>query len=113
MSGANVRSDLTFYYSLVYTARHQYGTPQIILPTERWLQFESKNYCVLTEDVKLLRRNLRACLQEVTSSFCLFKLARSGLQMIKYFFTGTNYSDLNGIEHFADRRAYVSTGIYT
>ena len=38
-----------------------------------------------TEDVKLLRRNLHACLQEVTSSFRLFKLAISGLQMIKYF----------------------------
>ena len=38
-----------------------------------------------TEDVKLLRRKLRACLQEVTSSFRLFKLARSSLQMMKYF----------------------------
>ena len=37
------------------------------------------------EDVKLLRRNLRACLQEVTSSLLLFKLARSALQMMKYF----------------------------
>ena len=36
-----------------------------------------------TEDVKLLRRNLRACLQEVTSSFRLFKLARSALQIMK------------------------------
>ena len=37
------------------------------------------------EDVKLLRRNLRACLQEVTSSLLLFMLARSALQMMKYF----------------------------
>ena len=45
----------------------------------------NKNYCMPTEDVKLLRRNLRACLQEVTSSFRLFKLARSALQIMKYF----------------------------
>ena len=37
------------------------------------------------EGVKLLGRNLRACLQEVTSSLCLFKLPGSALQMIKYF----------------------------
>ena len=36
-------------------------------------------------DLKLLRRNLLSCLQEVTSSLRLFKVARSGLQMIKYF----------------------------
>ena len=72
-----------------------YGTPQIKLPTKSSLQHTlglqtrarnlNKNYCVPTEDVKLLRRNLRACLQEVTSSFRLFKLARSALQMMKYF----------------------------
>ena len=45
----------------------------------------NKNFCVPTEDVKLLRRNLRACLQEVTTSFRLFKVARSALQMMKYF----------------------------
>ena len=95
MSGANVRSDLTFYYSLVYTARHQYGTPNNFAnktlvttyakTTNARAEFESKNYCVLTEDVKLLRRNLRACLQEVTSSLRLFKLSGSALQMMKYF----------------------------
>ena len=37
------------------------------------------------EDVKLLRRNLSACLQEVTSSFRSFKLAGSALQIMKYF----------------------------
>ena len=72
-----------------------YGTPQIKLPTKSSLQHTlglqtraqnlNKNYCVPTEGVKLLRRNLRACLQEVTSSFRLFKLARSALQMMKYF----------------------------
>ena len=72
-----------------------YGTPQIKLPTKSLLQHTlgletharnlNNNYCVPTEDVKLLRRNLRACLQEVTSSFRLFKLARSALQMMKYF----------------------------
>ena len=72
-----------------------YVTPQIKLPTKSSLQHTlglqtharnlNKNYCVPTEDVKLLRRNLRACLQEVTSSFRLFKLARSALQMMKYF----------------------------
>ena len=36
------------------------------------------------EDIKLLRRNLRACLQEATSSFRWFKLARSGLQINVY-----------------------------
>ena len=42
-------------------------------------------YCVTTVDLKLLRRNLPPCLQEITSSLRLFKVARSGLQMIKYF----------------------------
>ena len=90
--------DLTwhFYYYLISFVPHgMYGTPRIKLLTESSLQhtlrletraeFELKNYCVPTEDVKLLRRNLRACLQEVTSSFRLFKLARSALQMMKYF----------------------------
>ena len=36
-------------------------------------------------DLKLLRRNLLPCLQEVTSLLRLFKVASSGLQMIKYF----------------------------
>ena len=72
-----------------------YGTPQIKLPTKSSLQHTlglqtrarnlNKNYWVPTEDVKLLRRNLRACLQEVTRSFRLFKLARSALQIMKYF----------------------------
>ena len=36
-----------------------------------------------------------ACvLQEVTSSFRLFKFTRSDLQMIKYISIGTNYRDL-------------------
>ena len=57
-------------------------------------EFESKNYWVTTEDVKLLKKILCACLPEITSSFRLFKLARSDLQMIKFFPTGTNCSDL-------------------
>ena len=70
-----------------------YGTPQIKLPTkvrykhtlglQTRAQNLNKNYCMPTEDVKLLRRNLRARLQEVTSSFRLFKLARSALQIMK------------------------------
>ena len=63
-------------------------------PTNARAEFESKNYWVTTEDVKLLKRNFCACLPEITSSFRLFKLARSGLQMIKFFPTGTNCSDL-------------------
>ena len=35
--------------------------------------------------LKFLRRNLFACLQEVTSSFRLFSVDKSGLQIIKYF----------------------------
>ena len=35
--------------------------------------------------LKLFKRNLFACLQEVTSSLCLLKVASSGLQMMKYF----------------------------
>ena len=42
-------------------------------------------YCMTTVDLKLLRRNLLPCLQEVTSSLRLFMVARSGLQMIKHF----------------------------
>ena len=71
-----------------------YATPQIKLPTKSSLQHTlglqtrsrnlNKNYRVPTEDVKLLRKNLRACLQEGTSSFRLFKLARSALQTMKY-----------------------------
>ena len=73
-----------------------YGTPQINLPTKSSLQhtlrlqmraqnLNQKKYCVPTGGVKLLRRNLRAYPQEVTSSLRLFKLARSALQMMKYF----------------------------
>ena len=36
--------------------------------------------------LKFFRRNLFACLQEVTSSLRLFKVASSGLQMMKNFF---------------------------
>ena len=43
-------------------------------------------YYVVTGDLNLLKRNLLACLQEVTSSLRLFRVARSGLQIIKYFF---------------------------
>ena len=42
-------------------------------------------YYVVTGDLNLLKRNLLACLQEVTSSLRLFRVARSGLQIIKYF----------------------------
>ena len=42
-------------------------------------------YYVVTGDLYLLKRNLLACLQEVTSSLRLFGVARSGLQIIKYF----------------------------
>ena len=35
--------------------------------------------------LKFLRRNLFACLQEVMSSFRLFSVDKSGLQIIKYF----------------------------
>ena len=44
-----------------------------------------RSYCVVTGDLNLLKRNLLACLQEVTSSLRLFRVARSGLQIIKYF----------------------------
>ena len=55
---------------------------QVLNSYEIWM----KNYCVPTEDVKLIRSNLCVCLQEVTSSFHLFKLTRSALQMMKYYF---------------------------
>ena len=42
-------------------------------------------YCVATGDLNLFKRNFLACLQEVTSSLGLFRVARSGLQIIKYF----------------------------
>ena len=45
----------------------------LILHTPCARRISIGNYCLKTEDVKLLRRNLRACLQEVTSSFHLFK----------------------------------------
>ena len=51
---------------------------------EPWpLSEEQNSYIKCKKAVR--RRNLRACLQEVTSSFRFFKLARSVLQMIKYF----------------------------
>ena len=37
------------------------------------------------EGLKFFKRNLFACLQEVTSSLRLFKVASSGIQMMKYF----------------------------
>ena len=90
-----MRLDLGFLVLLSFVPHGMYVTSQIKLPTKSSLQHTlglqtrarnlNKNYCVPTEDVKLLRRNLRACLQEVTSSFRLFKLARSALQMMKYF----------------------------
>ena len=79
MSSVNVKFDLAFLLLLSFVPHGMYGTPQIKLPTKSSLQHTlglqtrarnlNKNYCVPTEDVKLLRRNLRACLQEVTSSF--------------------------------------------
>ena len=42
-------------------------------------------YCVATGDLNLFKRNLLECLQEVTSSLRLFRVARSCLQIIKYF----------------------------
>ena len=90
-----MRLDLAFLLLLSFVPHGMYGTPQIKLPTKSSLQHTlrlqtrarnlNNNYCVPTEDVKLLRRNLRARLQEVTSSSRLFKLARSALQMMKYF----------------------------
>ena len=90
-----MRFDSAFLLLFSFVPHGMYGTPQIKLPTKSSLQHTlglqtcaqnlNKNYCVTTEDVKLLRRNLRKCLQEVTSSFRLFKLARSGLQIVKYF----------------------------
>ena len=56
-----------------------------VTTTNARAEFQSKHYCVPTGGVKLLTRNLRACLQEVTSSLRLFKLARSALQIMKYF----------------------------
>ena len=76
------------------------GTPQIKLPMKSLLQHTLILH-TRTQDLnkKLLRdngrcnaailRNLHVCLQQVTSLFHLFKLARSGLQMI--FPIGTNY----------------------
>ena len=92
MSGVNERSDYTtqnhtarhVWHSLDYIASKKFVTTYAE-KTKAHAECESKSYCVPTEDVKLLRRNLRACLQEVTSSFRLFKLARSALQMMKYF----------------------------
>ena len=69
-----------------------YGTPQINLPTKSSLQhtlrLQTRAQNLNQREmggVKLLRRNLRVYPQEVTSSLRLFKLARSALQMMKYF----------------------------
>ena len=43
------------------------------------------NSCYCVTGLKVLSRNLFACLQEVISSFRLLSEARSGLQIIKYF----------------------------
>ena len=89
-----MRLDLAFLLLLSFVPHGTYRTPQIKLPAKSslhtlGLQTRARNlnkiYCVPTEDVKPLRRNLRSCLQEVTSSFRLFKLARSALQIMKYF----------------------------
>ena len=43
-------------------------------------------FCYVTEeDLKFFNRNLLACLHEDTYSFRLFRVARSVLQIIKYF----------------------------
>ena len=42
-------------------------------------------YCVTEEDLKIFNRNLLACLQEDTSSLCLLRVARWGVQIVKYF----------------------------
>ena len=90
-----MRLDLAFLLLLSFVPHGVYSTPQIKLSTKSLLRDTlglqmrvrnlNKNYCVPAEDEKLLRRNLRACLQEVTSSFRLVKLARSALQIMKYF----------------------------
>ena len=81
----------------------------------RALNLNKKNYCVPTEDVKLLRRNLRPCLKEVTGSFRLFKLARSALEMMKYFshkhkFTAIMY--ISEISEF-NKHKWVPTRAHT
>jgi len=87
---ARLRFALAFLLLLSFVPHGMYGTPQIKLPTKSSLlqtrarNLSKKNYCLPTEEVKLLRRNLGACLQEVTGSFRLFKHARSALQMMKY-----------------------------
>ena len=100
-----MKLDLAFLLVLGFVPHGMYSTPQIKLPTKSSLQHMlglpmrtrnlNKNYCVPTEDVKLLRRNLPACLQEVTSSFRLFKLAGSALQIMKYF---SHRHKLQGLE---------------
>ena len=43
-------------------------------------------FCYVTEeDLKFFNRNLLECLHEDTCSFRLFRVARQGLQIIKYF----------------------------
>ena len=65
--------DLAYLLLFSFVPHGICGNPQIKLPTKSSLQhthtitnaraeFELKNYCVTTEDVKLLRRNLSACL---------------------------------------------------
>ena len=43
-------------------------------------------FYVTEEDLKFFSRNLLACLQEDTSLLRLLRVARWGLQIIKYFF---------------------------
>ena len=104
LSGVKGRFDLAFRLLFGFLLHGVCGTLQSKIANKKFVttsvkttnaraEFESKNYCVTTEDVKLLKRNLCACLPEITSSFRLFKLARSGLQMINFFPTGTNCSD--------------------
>ena len=91
-----MRFGLAYLLLFSFVPHGMHRTPQKKLPTKSSLQhtlqlqtraqdLNKQKYCVTTEDVKLLRRNLRACLQEVASSCRLSKLARSGPQMIKYF----------------------------
>ena len=43
------------------------------------------NSCYRVTTLTFLRRNLLACRQEVINSFRLFRVPKSGLQIIKYF----------------------------
>ena len=61
MSGVNVRSDLLLHvrHSSDKIANKKFVTTYAKTTNAR-AEFEPKNYCVPPEDVKLLRRNLRA-----------------------------------------------------